>query len=677
MLLSAATIFLSAFLLFQVQPMVARMILPWFGGSASVWTICMLFYQVGLLGGYLYAHLLVRRPQRVQAATHWAMLAVSLLMLPVIPDPAWKPAGDAEPTTRILLALAATIGLPYFILSATGPLVQSWFFRAGKLSPYRLYALSNIGSMLALLSYPIVVEPYLAVRTQAWTWTAGYAVFIVLCALAAWRIWGLPDVELTATPDEAAPRPTWRQRLAWLLLPACASSLLLSITNHLTQNVASVPFLWIVPLALYLLTFILCFDAEGWYQRDTYLKLTAISLASMAYALSSDVHNLPLYIAGPLFLTGLFVCAIVCHGELVRLKPHPSHLTGFYLMIAAGGALGGVFVGILAPHVFPDNFELHVSLAGLALIVLLILRRDPESPIAGGRWKPEWILSALFVLGLMAFLFKQVDSSLEGYRVITRNFYGVLKVHDSGSRFGGVRTLTHGTINHGEQYLDPDRRKFPTTYFGPDSGAGLALLHFPRLAPMRVGIIGLGTGTLASYGRESDLYRFYEINPVVEDLAWNEFYFLHDSAAKIDVILGDARLSLEREEPQNYDVFIVDAFSSDSIPVHLLTKECFELYFRHLQPEGILAVHVSNRYLDLVPVVEQIARTLGKQARLVDSEDDDNDPAIFGATYVLISSSGAIFGREHIRDVATLITPDPKLRLWTDDYSSLYRILKK
>jgi len=354
MLLYAVTIFLSAFLLFQVQPVIAKIILPWFGGSAGVWTTCMLFFQVALLGGYLYAHGVVRglRP-RVQGALHLGLLAASLVVLPISPSAAWKPAGTEEPVLRILGLLAVTIGLPYLLLSTTGPLLQAWFARDPRMqgrTPYRLYALSNLGSMLALVSYPIAVEPVLATRVQAQAWSVAFVAFVLLCAATAWRSRNHAPAPAT-TPETTAP-PGWRLLVVWTLLPACASTLLLAVTNHLSTNVASIPFLWVLPLALYLLSFILCFDSDGWYQRKWLLQLFAVAVCAMTYALNQDSENMPLKLAIPLFSTGLFICAMVCHGELARLKPDPRHLTSFFLMVSLGGALGGAFVGILAPHVF-------------------------------------------------------------------------------------------------------------------------------------------------------------------------------------------------------------------------------------------------------------------------------------------------------------------------------------
>jgi len=757
MLLYALTILMSAFLLFQVQPVIAKIILPWFGGSAAVWTTCMLFFQLGLLVGYLYAHAVIRylKP-RVQMAVHVALLLASTLALPIYPGPQWKPTGTAEPTLGILTLLAGTVGLPYFLLSTTGPLLQAWYARRFKgAMPYRLYALSNAGSMFALISYPVLFEPVYTTHQQAWMWSAAYGGFILLCAITAVRSVNGYAVE-AAEEAAGAMRPGAREYALWLLLPACASVLLLAITNHLSQNVAAIPFLWVLPLSIYLLTFILCFEGSGWYRRSPYLQLLAVALGSMAYAASADtLGNVAIKVLVPLYSMGLFTCCMVCHGELARLKPHPRYLTQFYLMISAGGALGGILVGLVAPRFFGSFYELPLGLAGCALLALVVLRTDPEAALAQellppGRmlaafvvvgtagwigydqrartvaaagalvrlfkksWTPpddfyttaamlavalaglllmillradfqlRWLRKSgvapftaeLFALVIAGYLGFEVRQGTAGYRQLVRNFYGGLKVRDSGAAkdFDATRTLTNGTINHGEQFLNPARRDLPTTYYGPNTGVGIAIRAKQKTGAIRVGVIGLGTGTIAAYGRLGDYYRFYEINPLVLRLARSEFSFVPDSKAKVDVAMGDARLSLEREAPENFDVLAVDAFTSDSIPVHLLTREAVELYFRHLRSNGILAVHISNRYLDLKPVLAEQTKATGKSARLADTEDDETQD-VFGATWVLITSPAPGFAPEVIHDSTEMQSPK-SVRLWTDDYSNLFQILK-
>jgi SAM-dependent methyltransferase len=666
MFLYALTILVSAFLLFQIEPVIAKMILPWFGGSAAVWTVCLLFFQLVLLAGYLYAHAIHRYLRSaVQTRLHLVLLAVSLMALPVIPKASWKPTGTEDPTWAILLLLSVTVGLPYLLLSTTGPLVQAWFSRrypGG--ATYRLYALSNAGSMFALLSYPILFEPALATRTQGVSWSWAYGLFVVLCGVTAWVSRGYVEKPVFEANPADAPPTAYVQAL-WVGLPACASVLLLAVTNYLSQDVAAIPFLWVLPLSLYLLTFIICFDREKWYNRNLFLRFTVVALGGMAYSLTKEPQ---VRVAIPLFSAGLFLCCMVCHGELVRLKPAPRYLTKFYLMISVGGAVGGVFVGLLAPHLFHGVFELHIALGACGIIVLAVLYARTRL----------WWLAVIGGLAFTGCLAAQVWKSGSEYRLMVRNFYGSIKVEDPDDPKDpdAVRKLVHGIINHGQQFLDPQKRDWPTTYYGPNTGVGLAIREAQPRGPERIGVIGLGTGTIAAYGRPGDYIRYYDINPLVIRLANTEFTFLKDCKAKLDVALGDARLSLEREPSQQFDVLAVDAFSGDAIPVHLLTREAFDVYFRHLKPGGVLAVHVSNKYLDLEPVVHGLAAYLHKEDGTVDTEDDDST-GVFGATWVLVCGRHDFFGNPLVHGAAIKVKEKPGLRLWTDDYSNLFQIIKK
>jgi len=687
MWLYALTTVVSAFLLFQVQPIIAKIILPWFGGSAAVWTVCLLFFQVTLLLGYLYAHALVTYLEReVQVVVHAVLLVASAIVLPIYPRVWMKPSGTADPTTGILAVLALTVGLPYFLLSTTGPLMQAWYARQykGKI-PYRLYALSNAGSMFALLSYPVLFEPAFTMHQQSSMWSFGYGVFVLVCGATALRSrlagsYGTVQAELS--PDSSVSpvpsAPTARHYWMWLLLPACASVLLLAVTNHLSQNVAAIPFLWVLPLSLYLLSFILCFEGSGWYRRNPYLQLLAVALGGMAYGLTVDTTgNMPIWWMLVLFGLGLFTCCMVLHGELVRLKPDPKYLTHFYLMISAGGALGGVSVALVAPRIFKSFYEMPLGLIACGVLVLFALSLDPE--IAAwfrGRRAVAPFLGAAAVVALAVYLGVHIQEQARGARLMVRNFYGALKIHDTGpeSSLESVRTLTHGTINHGEEYLNIARRHLATTYYGPNTGVGIAIREKQKKGAIRVGVVGLGTGTIATYGRLGDYYRYYEINPLVPPITKGQFYFVPDCPAKLEIAMGDARLTLEREAPENFDVLAVDAFSSDAIPVHLLTREAMQLYFRHLQPDGILAVHISNRYLDLEPVVAGEAKALGKLARVVDTDDDDTQD-VFSATWVLVTSPATGFDQVELQKSAE-IESKKTVRLWTDDYSNLIQILK-
>jgi hypothetical protein len=672
----AATIFLSAFLLFQVQPILAKMILPWFGGAAGVWTTCLVFFQVAYLLGNLYAHWLTRAHRfRWASRVHVALLAASLAFLPIIPKAFWKPSGAEDPSLRILGLLAATIGLPFLLLSATSPLLQSWYtrHRVGA-RPYRFYALSNLGSFLALISYPVLVEPKLATRHQALVWSVGYGLFALLCATLALRQG--PSGFAMHPHAVVAARPSWKLQLLWVALAADASALLLAITNHLSQNVAAVPLLWIVPLSLYLLSLVLCFEGHGWYNRFLFLRFAAVALGSMTYALVPPFGNAGPELLVPLYCSGLFICCMACHGELEKLKPEPEHLTLFYLMLSTGGALGGIFVGVAAPRLFRGLYELPIAIGACAVLLVIALRRDP-SVVFHKPWHPASLASAALAAGLVVSVVIVVFRQSGDARLRVRNFYGSLHVHDipQVGTDPARRELYNGTIVHGVEFLAAGRAAQPTAYFGPQSGAGIALTTLRAQGPIRVGIIGLGAGTLASYGQAGDRYTFYDINPLVIQIAHSDFDFLRESKAQIEIVPGDARLSLERESPRQYDILLVDAFSGDAIPIHLLTREAFELYFRHLKPGGLLAVHISNRFLDLQPVVESGAASVGARTEAVENNPDASN-MIYRSKWMLVTRDG-VLPAVPSGTSAVLEPPTQKpIRVWTDDYSNLLQILK-
>lgn len=673
MALYIITIFLSAFLLFQVQPMIAKMILPWFGGSAAVWITAMLFFQTALLGGYLYAHWSIRALKPgTQSLLHIILLGASLALLPMAPALSWKPAGDEEPILRILGLLSVSVGMPYFLLSSTSPLIQAWYSRKYQTAlPYRLFALSNLASLLGLLAYPFIVEPNVTLRQQSLGWSTAYAAFTVMGIFAAFvsnrgkLAEACAPVGAIRPEEEGCRPPRARERVFWLLLAGCASTMLLAVTNHLTQNVASIPFLWIIPLSLYLLTFILCFDYERLYHRKVYTWLLALALAGMAYGLWQwDSHtNLKLIV--PAFSAGLFICCMFCHGELVKRKPSPRYLTSFYLMLALGGALGGALVGLAAPGFLPGYFELPLALMLCAILMLAVVEFRA--------WRITTMVTWAVAIGVFAAGGHYVSSYAESARVMERNFYGGLRVDESDTGTADeFRELVHGTVTHGVQFTAPERRRERLSYYSEESGVGLAVAAL-RQSPLRVGVIGLGVGSLASYARPGDVFRFYEINPLVEKLARQEFTYLADCRGKAEVVLGDGRLSLEREQRQGYDLLVVDAFSGDSIPAHLLTRQALELYFRHLKPGGILALHITNTHIDLAPVVEKLSRALGKHAVMV-SNDGDEDREIYESTWALVSSKP--IASRVLQDVAGELTSRPELRVWTDDYNNLFQILK-
>jgi hypothetical protein len=699
MLLYALPIFLGAFLLFQIQPLIASCILPWFGGSPAVWTTCMLFFQVLLLAGYAYAHALVSRfSPKAQAILQGLLLLLSLAMMallrtrwdvPIIPDASLKPDASALPIPYILALLTVAVGLPYLALSTTSPLLQAWFHlsRPG-VSPYRLYALSNTGSLLALLSYPVLVEPNFTLRTQGSLWSLGYLLFALAylgCAVGMARTRATAsDASLEESPDDGPP-PALRRRLLWIALPALASTMLLAVTNQICQEVAVIPFLWVLPLGLYLLSFILCFDSAQWYDRAAYLPALLLTLPLVVVVLHHDTELSARLQIGVYVLT-MFVVCMFCHGELVARRPRPRYLTSFYLAVSAGGALGGIFVALVAPLVFSGFYELHVALGLSALVGLVTLFHWQTVPPLVRKPLAMTLAAAAIVWPVVMGLQSHVSN--EHALLASRSFYGVFRVNDYHPQdpLAHKHILVHGRTIHGSQLLAPEFRHQPTTYYSTDSGIGLILNRHPRrLAQrgdrsLRVGLVGLGTGTLAAYGRPGDFFNFYEINPRIAAMARDARYFtyLTDSLASWHITLGDARLSLERDlarsGSQQYDVIVLDAFSSDSIPVHLLTREALDLYLKHLRgPDGVIAVHVSNRALDLQPVVWSLADALHLRTALISTPEHKD---VYASDWVLVTPS-----ENALRDsmIAKATTPRPvsqPLRLWTDDYHNLFRILR-
>jgi len=676
MLVYAATILLSAFLLFQIQPMIARFILPWFGGSAAVWSAALLFFQLLLLAGYFYAHCLIRyvRP-KAQVLVHAALLALSLAALPIVPSARWRPDGASDPTFRILLVLAATIGLPYTLLAATSPLLQAWYVRVrtGAI-PYRLFALSNFGSMLALLSYPALVEPRFTLHQQAVTWSAIYVAFALACLLAGWRSRSAAPVEQSVESGDK-PAPGIASQLLWIGFSACASALLLAVTSHLTQNVAPIPLLWVVPLSLYLLSFILCFESGRFYNRAIFLPLLVGALALFTYGIYMYERNVHVRRLIPALCAALFVVCMVCHGELARRKPHPRYLTQFYLMVSVGGAVGGLFVALGAPRWFHDYLELPVAMVAAAALVSCVLWNrasgQPQTPF----------VRALLVLVPAAFAIYLGYSQIQReklYRLSTRNFYGVLRVRDDlgDGDTPPYRSLIHGTIDHGTQLLTPGSERIATSYFGRGSGVSRAVKALESSGPLRLGILGLGAGVTATLARAGDTIHYYEINPMVLQLATTEFGFFNGCPAQKHVYLGDGRLVLENLPDEQLDFLAMDAFSSDAVPVHLLTREAYRTYLRHLKPTGVMAINVTNRYLNLVPVVAQSMTEMGWNGVLV-SDDGYEETFYSGSDWIILARSPDFFRGPLFQgsEVEPLLAKHG-FRTWTDDYSGLMQILK-
>ena len=683
MVLFAVTVFASAFLLFLVQPIIAKQILPWFGGNASVWTVCMVFFQMVLLGGYAYADAVVRKlSPRAQAILHTALLAASLAFLPILASDAWKPAPDTEPTARILLLLVATIGLPYFLLSTTGPLVQAWFARAYPAATvYRLFSLSNLASLVALLAYPPLIETTIDLRTQSWVWSAVYAVFAALCAASAWtaarHAASASGPETVINRATAEPAPGVGAHALWLGLSALGSLLLLAVTTHITQNVASVPFVWIVPLVLYLLSFILVFDvgsgrrASGWYGRAWGLPLLFASLCGMAYYLSQNLGVMNIRWSIALYCAGLFFACMFCHGELAAMRPAPKYLTRFYLMISVGGAAGGLFVGLVAPHVFNTYLELPLAMIACAALAALLTLRDA---LRGRRAMLAGTAAAVAVTGFVSWhAWTYYDYVRTNTIVMMRNFYGTLRVkeYDRGDGLAS-RALVHGVINHGWQYVDPKLRRDAVSYFGPGSGIAKALAFYDQ-GPRRIGIIGLGVGSFTAWAREGDYVRIYELDPDVVRIAREQFWYLNDSKAKIDVVTGDGRLNIERDPPQNFDLISIDAFSSDAIPVHLLTREALRAYRRHLKPGGVIVYNITNRFVNLAPQLKLVAEAEG--LKILQIDDDPSDDKYSGTSYALVTDNPALLADKRFAD-AEEIAPIPGLGVWTDAFNNLFKVVR-
>jgi SAM-dependent methyltransferase len=669
-----ATIFLSAFLLFLVQPLMAKLILPRFGGSATVWATCLVFFQAALLLGYAAADQLVRRHTKGLALLHIALLSGSLALLPIGVGRVDAPAGD--PSLQVLLLLAGGIGLPFVLLAMTSPLLQAWM-AGGARNPYRLFAISNLASLAALASYPWLLEPWLPVGAQALWWSAGYAGYVLLLGTMAALRWRRPAADdRSALPVQRRPdagdAPRAGALASWIALAALASFQLVAVTNHLTQNVPSMPMMWVLPLVIYLVTFVLCFDNDRWYRPAGYASALVVSIAAMSWALlnRSIAHDLALQslVFGP----ALFACCMFCHGELAASRPAPAHLSRFYLCVALGGAVGGALVALAAPLLLPANFEVE---SGLVLIAGALLWRGRAR---GAAWA---LAAALALLVALIASGQRVRTATENVVAMHRNFYGVVRVREYGSAAHPAthrRTLAHGGILHGEQYIAPDRRRRPTSYYTVSSGIGrlLGALQAQGTPAMQVGLVGLGTGTLATYGRAGDHYTFFEIDPAIVDTAREHFTFLGDSAAAVDVIVGDGRLRLQQQPVGRFDVLAIDAFSGDSIPAHLLTREALALYASRLRDNGVIALHVSNRYLNLKPVVRRTGEDLGLHLQYINDPERDNEPTHASSDWILLSKSRRTFDLPALRDHASPLPEADARHLWTDAFSNVARVIR-
>lgn len=708
--LYGSTIFCSAFLLFLIEPIAAKEILPSLGGSSAVWMTCLVFFQAMLLAGYLYAHWLTRLsrenfgPSRIHLTLLMGAAFLTIAQLAIHPN---LTRAAQHPASAIFLDLTATIGLPFLLLACTSPLLQVWFARRENSPvPYKFFGLSNAGSLLALILYPVAIEPHLTLRHQKVLWSAAFVFVAVLHGILASQS-SAPHKATSAFSKATAaetdvplpPSSTRKQGLMWFILPMAAAMQLSAVTGFLSQNIAAIPLLWILPLATYLVTFILAFDAPRFYRRGLILRFLVVLLAGLGYLLSEMTMSLPIGLSVAFFLIELFFGCYFLHAETYALRPvRDSDATLFYLLIAGGGVAGSFFIGVASPLLFNANYDIAISFAVTAAAAAVVTwngspvastgETSPVNykPLDRSALYPQRLLWGTATALMLILLFLMYRSFSHDSLILIRNFYGSLSVRESNNPpvAQTVRSLQNGSIQHGTQWFAPEFRTNPTTYYAQNSGVGLALefccseSRAPH--PKNVGVIGLGAGTLATYGKPGDRITFYEINPGVQPIARNLFTYIRDSGAQVKVLEGDARITLEHQTPQNYDVLVVDAFSGDAIPLHLLTLEAIALYRRHLAPGGVIAFHVSNQYLDLAPEVALLAASQGMQAASVQSLPDEQKGA-YSSSWVLVTDNAAFLEQPEIARVARPIARRPnaaggKLRLWTDDYSSLLPILQ-
>jgi len=726
------TILVGSFLLFLVQPLVARMVLPRLGGAPMVWNSAMLVYQALLLGGYAYAHWLGRFAVRRQAAIHLALLFVAALWLPIGIAQIAPPAPGQE-VLWVPLLLTASIGPVFFAVAAQAPLMQRWFAaepRAG--DPYILYAASNLGSFAGLISYPAIVEPSLPLVAQSWGWTAGYALLVLLVAASAaarWRDTALPT-EVAGASDE--PRPDRRRCLHWLLIAAVPSGLMLSTTTHLTTDIFAMPLLWVLPLGLYLLSFVIAFStAERVVQIVTTIAPPVLLAVGGLALLSSGTGSLLVALVS---LVMLFVVSTALHGYLYHLRPAPRHLTLFYLIMSAGGVLGGLFAALVAPLLFDWVYEHPLLILAAALLLplpklipwdgafalsprraqIVVAALVAVAAFAAWRLAAGWTgrfegaaigwSAAIFAIGLFAigwrwaftFVLALLMLGIGGWDTVkesftdmrVRSYFGVYTVTDDPWRH--QRRLAHGTTLHGLQRTDAGHEYEPTTYYGPQSGVGLTLDAADRLAgpDAAIGIVGLGSGTLSCYRRPGQRWTIFEIDPAMLRIARDpaKFTFLAHCAPDVPIVLGDARLELAKQPPGRLDILVIDAFSSDAIPLHLLTKEAVGIYARALRPDGILLIHISNRFFDLEPVLAAEAKARGWSAAIrMDPGAPEEDGNLTGSNWVALTATpqrlarltGGIRTRGQARDDGAWVPLEerPGFERWTDDYASTLPVL--
>lgn len=702
-----SVVFLGSFLLFAVQPMAGKALLPHFGGSAAVWSASLLFFMTLLLVGYWYVHFLGRLSFAAQRIIQCGIVMASVLFVAkeifaddaLIAVGAVNSSGFTAPILSLLLALLAGIGLPYFVLSTTSSLLQVWYgayHRAG-IHPYRLYVYSNAGAFVGLVSYPFLVEPFTALTVQETIWFflyLGYALGMAWCLAPVRRVAAPPresderqnsfsaDRVIQVPEERGIPTARIAPYMWWFILGGLPAFMLLAITNQLSRGIAPVPLLWMLPLALYLLSFIITFRKEEPLLQEVVglLLFPSVFVSGMVW---SGFNMWGVRVEIIIYILIFFLLCVVCHGELYRRRPAPQSLTLFYAISALGSAASGVFINFVAPFVFRGGlWEFPLGLF-FALVVAVIIARRFLDDLVGARG--YYALSATLCCIFVFTISWRTVALREKTVVALRNFYGPLAVLEGSVTEGGREfyKLVNGATIHGLQFRSAPYRYLPTSYYGETSGVGLALSYHPKRqekVSLRVGIIGLGAGTIAAYCRGGDSFTFYEINPAVVEIAKTQFDYLAHCLGRVGIMRGDARLAMERELLQTgsrmFDVLAVDAFSDDAIPVHLFTKEAFALYLAHLaKPDGILAVHVSNRYLDLVPVVVKFADHYGLARAVIESALDEAR-GVYKATWVLLVRDGGILDRPIFRAAALPVSAPDSARLWTDDYSNFLSVLK-
>jgi len=675
MWLFALLIFFSAFLLFQVQPLISKFILPWFGGSASVWLVAMLFFQVFLLLGYLYSFIINHFKFKTQKYIHLALILLTFLTLPIIPSIALKPIDSTFPVLKIILLLALTVGLPYFVLSTTGPLLQAWYVRKyPQKNPYILYVLSNAGSLLALITFPFIFEPLFDSVHQAWLWSGAFVVFGLGVGILVWsRFKSLPAAIVKSEPIQ---KVGVKKTILWILFPALASAAFLAVTNHICLDIATIPFLWILPFCLYLLSFIFTFADEVFYSKTFYVVLLVCLLfISPFLVFNNEIGRLGLLFQVLSYSLILLVTCLICHGELYRLRPSSNLLTRYYLMIAIGGAIGGLFVAVVAPLIFTAYWDLLVVLFTTVLVIAVLYFNSLKSKLTVKERRLICFAAFLLVIFFAYYSYGVKVKSWAGNVAAERNFYGTLHVRESEPNDMGSkrRFLLHGVTLHGEEIIQGGKVFPALSYYSEKTVPSLLLQKIIKTDSREVGIVGLGTGTLSYFGQKNDVFTFYEINQAVIDYAHNYFSYLKESQAEIKTVLGDARLSLEKEPDAKFDVLVLDAFSSDAIPVHLLTEEAFEIYLKKIKETGSIAVHISNRYLDLEPVVKAAADKYNLGFVLIDTPAD-NTKFTYKTKWILLTKNDTILKSEELKPYINE-KEIRKIKPWTDHFSNLFTIL--